>query len=75
MNDTTRRFLSAITERVPEGGRIVELRLFPAIRQGGIESGVAVVAVEPPAVAASAPAEPETECGQRDRCGARIDGR
>lgn len=51
MNDTTRRFLSAITERVPEGGRIVELRLFPAIRQGGIESGVAVVAVEPPAEA------------------------
>lgn len=48
MNDTTRRFLTAIVERVPEGGRIVELRLFPAIRQGGIESGVAVVAVEPP---------------------------
>ena len=48
MNDTTRRFLSAIAERVPEGGRIVELRLFPAIRQGGIESGVAVVAVDQP---------------------------
>lgn len=48
MNDTTRRFLTAIVERVPDGGRIVELRLFPAIRQGGIESGVAVVAVEPP---------------------------
>lgn len=48
MNDTTRRFLTAIVDRVPTGGRIVELRLFPAIRQGGIESGVAVVAVEPP---------------------------
>ncbi len=48
MNDTTRRFLTAIVDRVPNGGRIVELRLFPAIRQGGIESGVAVVAVEPP---------------------------
>lgn len=56
MNDTTRRFLSAITERVPEGGRIVELRLFPAIRQGGIESGVAVVAVEPPAIDPELPA-------------------
>lgn len=49
MNDTTRRFLNAIVERIPAGGRIVELRLFPAIQQGGIESGVAVVAVEPPA--------------------------
>lgn len=47
MNDTTRRFLTAIVDRVPAGGRIVELRLFPAIRQGGVESGVAVVAVEP----------------------------
>ena len=46
MNDTTRRFLTAIVERVPADGRIVELRLFPAIRQGGMESAVAVVAVE-----------------------------
>lgn len=48
MNDTTRRFLTAVVERIPAGGRIVELRLFPAIRQGGVESGVAVVAVELP---------------------------
>lgn len=46
MNDTTRRFLNTVLERVPEA-RIVEVRLFPAIRQGGIESGVAVLAVEP----------------------------
>lgn len=46
MNDTTRRFLTEILQRVPES-RIVELRLFPAIRQAGIESGVAVLAVEP----------------------------
>lgn len=46
MNDTTRRFLTAIVERIPTDGRIVELRLFPAIRQGGMESAVAVVAVE-----------------------------
>jgi len=47
MNDTTRRFLTAVVERAGAGGRIVELRLFPAIRQGGMESGVAVIAVEP----------------------------
>lgn len=46
MNDTTRRFLDAVLERVPES-RIVELRLFPAMRQGGIESGIAVLAVDP----------------------------
>ena len=46
MNDTTRRFLEAVLERVPES-RIVEVRLFPAIRQGGIESGIAVLAVDP----------------------------
>ncbi|MGQ0650540.1 MAG: hypothetical protein ACT4P7_23620 [Gemmatimonadaceae bacterium] len=50
MNDTTRRFLNTVLERIPES-RIIELRLFPAIRQGGIESGVAVLAVEPGFVA------------------------
>lgn len=59
MNDTTRRFLTAIVERVPDGGRIVELRLFPAIRQGGIESGVAVVAVEPPEPVVASDEHPE----------------
>ncbi|MCC6318793.1 MAG: hypothetical protein IT361_14020 [Gemmatimonadaceae bacterium] len=47
MNDTAWRFLTAVLERVPEA-RIVDVRLFPAIRQGGIESGLAVLAVEPP---------------------------
>jgi hypothetical protein len=45
MNETTQRFLRAIVERLPEG-RVAELRLFPAIRQGGMESAVAVIAVE-----------------------------
>lgn len=45
MNDTTRRFLTGILERVPES-RIVDVRLFPAMRQGGLESGIAVLAVE-----------------------------
>ncbi len=47
LNETAERFLKAILERVPVE-RIVELHLFPAIRQGQIETGVAVVAAEPP---------------------------
>jgi hypothetical protein len=75
MNDTTRRFLTAIAERVPAGGRIVELRLFPAIRQGGIESGVAVVAVDSPSLApdaSPAPADGASELGG-DASGASSD--
>ena len=46
MTDETRaRFLAAIAAQVPAEG-IVEAHLFPAIRQGGMESGVAVIAVE-----------------------------
>jgi len=54
MNDTARRFLGAVLERVAEE-RIVEVRLFPAIRQGGIETGVAVLAVELEPEPAAAP--------------------
>ena len=47
MTDETRaRFLAAIAAQLP-ADRIAEVHLFPAIRQGGMESGVAVVAVEP----------------------------
>lgn len=45
MTESQWRFLSAIAARVPTD-RIIELRLFPVIRQGGMESGAAVVAVE-----------------------------
>lgn len=46
MTDETRaRFLAAIAAQLP-AERIVEVHLFPAIRQGGLESGVAVLAVE-----------------------------
>jgi hypothetical protein len=45
-DDTRRRFLLAIAEQVaPE--RVDEVRLFRPIRQGGQETGVAVIAVEP----------------------------
>lgn len=46
MDDTRRRFLLAIAEHVtPE--RVDEVRVFRPIRQGGQETGVAVIAVEP----------------------------
>jgi hypothetical protein len=45
-DDTRRRFLLAIAEQVPSD-RVDEVRLFRPIRQGGQETGVAVVAVEP----------------------------
>jgi hypothetical protein len=46
MTETQQRFLRAIAERVPSD-HVVELHLFPAIRQGGVETGVAVVAEDP----------------------------
>jgi len=52
-DETRARFLAAIAAQLP-ADRIAELHLFPAIRQGGMESGVAVVAV-----AREEPAPPE----------------
>jgi hypothetical protein len=46
MTETQQRFLRAIAERVPTE-QVVELHLFPPIRQGGVETGVAVVAEDP----------------------------
>jgi len=51
MNETTERFLRDITDRVGYA-RITEVHLFPAVRQGGMESGVAVVVADPEAPAA-----------------------
>ena len=46
MTDETRtRFLSAIAKQLP-ADRVIEVHLFPSNRQGGTESGVAVVALE-----------------------------
>ncbi len=46
MTDETRvRFLAAIAKQIPAAG-VAEVHLFPAIRQGGVESGVAVIALE-----------------------------
>lgn len=45
MTETQQRFLREIAERVSPD-RVLELYLFPSIRQGGMESGVAVFAAE-----------------------------
>ena len=46
MTDAQARLLRLIAERI-DREQVVELHLFPAIRQGGSETGVAVVAVHP----------------------------
>jgi hypothetical protein len=64
-NETRARFLAAIAAQLP-AERIAEVHLFPAIRQGGMESGVAVVAVElPGAIEADASARAEDAQDQR----------
>jgi hypothetical protein len=61
MTETQQRFLRAIAARVPME-QVVELHLFPPIRQGGVETGVAIVAEDPrPPVTASAPGDVESE--------------
>jgi hypothetical protein len=44
LSETRERFLIAIAEQVP-ADRIAEIHFFNPIKQGGLESGVAVVAV------------------------------
>jgi hypothetical protein len=59
MDETRARFLAAIAKQLP-AERIAEAHLFAAIRQGGVESGVAVIALEPEQVD-EAPQEPSDE--------------
>jgi len=58
MNDPRERFLNAIVDRLG-AERIVELHLFSPIRQGAMETGVAVVAALPDL-------EPEAEPGEAE---------
>lgn len=44
MNETQQRFLKAISERITSGD-VEEVRLYPTVRAGHVESGVAIVAV------------------------------
>ncbi len=54
MSETRTRFLREIAARIP-AERLVEIHLFPAMRQGTIESGMAVVAAVPEAAVAAVP--------------------
>ena len=65
LEQTRERFLMAIAAALP-AERIIELHFFSPIRQGGIESGVAVIAAHPEVVAApiladAPPADEEAE--------------
>ena len=57
MSETRRRFLRAIAERLPPE-RIAELHLFQSLRQGGQESGLAVIAAAPEEAIGAAPGAP-----------------
>jgi len=59
MNEVRARFLKAILDQLP-AERIAEIHFFPEIRQGQIETGVAVLAVvpEPPLPVATEGEEP-----------------
>ena len=48
LSETRERFILAIAEQIP-ADRIAEVHFFKPIRQGGVESGVAVVALTMPA--------------------------
>ena len=52
LTETRERFLRAIAAQVPPE-RIAEIHFFSPIKQGGVESGVAVIAAWPEALAAA----------------------
>jgi hypothetical protein len=57
LTETRERFLLAITSKVP-AERIAEIHFFQPIKQGGVESGVAVAAAWPEQPVPPVPAEP-----------------
>ena len=58
VSEITERFLRAVIARVPLD-RIEELHLFAPLRQGGVETGIAVVAARVPVLEPVLDAEPE----------------
>ncbi len=70
MDDTRPRFLAAIACRLG-ADRIVELHLFSPIRQGVLETGVAVVAVTRGGEEARCGEEAQAQCGEgaQAQCG------
>lgn len=65
MTETQQRFLKAIAEQV-NGGNVAEVRLYPTVRVGPIESGVAIVATAGMAVAGQVPEMAATDVGPGD---------
>ena len=59
MTETQQRFLKEIADRVTTG-KVAELRLFPTLRVGPVESGVAIVAMDQPADVVSLESESDT---------------
>jgi pimeloyl-ACP methyl ester carboxylesterase len=66
LDATRERFLLAIAASLP-AERFIELHFFPAIRQGGVESGVAVIAAHPERVEAIVVADTPPEEGHSER--------
>lgn len=58
VSEITERFLRAIVAQIPLD-RIEELHLFSPLRQGGVETGIAVVAARVPIAAPEQPLAPE----------------
>lgn len=58
VSEITERFLKVVLAHVPLG-RIEELHLFAPLRQGGVETGIAVIAARVPLVVVEPPAAPE----------------
>jgi hypothetical protein len=67
MTETQQRFLRSIAQRLPME-QVVEVHLFPPIRQGGVETGVAVVAEDPrhPVAAVAEPVVTDASATQAD---------
>ena len=58
VSEITERFLKVVLAHVPLD-RIEELHLFSPLRQGGVETGIAVIAARVPLVVVEPPAAPE----------------
>ena len=58
VSEITERFLQVVLAHVPLD-RIEELHLFSPLRQGGVETGIAVIAARVPLVVVESPAAPE----------------
>ena len=75
IDETRTRFLATIAKQV-SAERVIEAHLFPGIKQGGVESGIAVLALErvvPSAPVVEALPEPKTEATEPATDGAAAD--